>query len=282
MTIIERIEQQFEHLSPGQKNVAHYIQTHVRDVALLSAQKIAAQAGVSEATVHRLALALSYSGYSGMRKDLQAYVLKAAHVVPSQTRPATHEEEPWLKQHFEQEMDNLRQTSGWTSAAQIDTAARMMLEADRIWVAGWRLGLSVTASLAYTLRYLLGNCELIPQGGVAEYAAYMKPGDVLFASGFPRYCPRTLKVIRMAREQGATVIVLTDTSLSPFVKLADLVLLAKSKSGGILDSYVAPLAITNAIVQQISTLDEERIQQNISKMDIALRTFRDQFDWSDQ
>lgn len=281
-TIIERIEQHFESLSPGQKSVAHYIQTHVKEVALQSVQQIAANSGVSEATVHRLAVALSYSGYSVMRKDLQKFVLKEQHTVKSDVRLAIYQDNTWLEKHFEQEIENIRQTMSGTDKAQIESAARMLLGAKRIWVVGWRLGLSVTAFLAYVLRYMLGNSELIPQGGVAEYVSYMEPDDVIFASGFPRYCPRTLKVIRIARERGAKVIAITDSSLSPFAKLSDLVLLGSCKSEGLLESYTASLSVVNAIINEIAYLDKERIQHNIEKMDISLREFRDRFDWTDR
>jgi len=158
----------------------------------------------------------------------------------------------------------------------------MLLDADRIWIAGWRMGLSVTSFFSFVLKYMLGNCELIPQGGVAEYASYIKPGDLVFACGFPRYCSRTLKVAALAKEQGTKVIALTDSGLSPFAKLADTTLLAACKSTGFLDSYTAALSIVNALINEISHLEKERVKANIEKMEVMFKQFQDNFEWTNR
>lgn len=278
-TIYEKIQRHFEQLSPGQKKVAHYLQSHLEDAALHPASKIAAKAGVSEATVHRLAQALAYSGFSDMHQDLQRFVLKDQRAVKNFIHSTSTHEETWLEKHFTQELQNIRETMLQVDKEQIYQTARLLLAADRIWIAGWRMGLSVTSFLSFVLKYMLGNCELIPQGGVAEYASYISSNDVVFACGFPRYCPRTLKVSRLAKEQGTQVIALTDSSLSPFAKLADLTLLARNESTGFLDSYTASLSVVNAIINEISYLDKERVQGNIERMETMLKQFQDHFEW---
>ncbi|WP_080834347.1 MurR/RpiR family transcriptional regulator [Cohnella massiliensis] len=278
-TILERIQETFDVLSPGQKRAAHYIQSHIQDAALQSAQKIAEKSGVSEATVHRLAQALSYSGFSDMHQELQQFVIKDQRAVYNFMQSTTRQEESWLEKHFAQEMQNIRETMQQTDKARIHQAARLLLDADRIWIAGWRLGLSVTAFFQFVLKYMLGNCELIPQGGVAEYATYIRSGDVVFVSGFPRYCSKTLKVSKLAKEQEARVIALTDSSLSPFAKLADLTLLAECKSTGFLDSYTAPLSVVGAIINEISYLEKDRVKRHLEKMELMFKEFQDSFEW---
>lgn len=282
LTIEERIEEQFDALSVAQKKVAHYIQANMQDAVMESAQKIADKSGVSEATVHRLAQALDYSGFSGLLQDLRRHVLKDQRAVNNFLHSTSRQEDSWIEKHFVQEIENVRETMSWTDKAHIHEAARMLLAADRIWIAGWRMGLSVTSFFSFVLKYMLGNCELIPQGGVAEYASYIKPGDVVFACGFPRYCSRTLKVAVLAKEQGTKVIALTDSGLSPFAKLADLSLLAACKSTGFLDSYTAPLSVVNALINEISHLEKERVKLNIEKMEVMFKAFQDNFEWTNR
>lgn len=277
--IEERIGEQFESLSLSQKKVAHYIQSHLREAALQSAQRIAEKSGVSEATVHRLAQALAYSSFSEMHQDLRQLVIHDRRAVHNFIQSTSRQEESWLEKHFNQEAENIRQTMLQLEQGHIHEAARLLLQADRIWVVGWRMGLSVTAFFSFVMKYMLGNCELIPQGGVAEYAPYIKPGDVVFACGFPRYCSRTLKLSRLAKEQQAQLMVLTDSGLSPFAKLADLVLLAECKSTGFLDSYTASLSVVNAIINEISYLDKDRVQGNLERMEFMFKEFQDSFEW---
>ncbi|RRJ66822.1 MurR/RpiR family transcriptional regulator [Paenibacillus oralis] len=278
-TIEERIREQFEALSPGQKRVAHYVESHLREAALQSAQRIAEKSGVSEATVHRLAQALSYSSFSDMHQDLQRMVIQDQRAVHNFIQSTSRQEESWLEKHFAQEVQNIRQTMLQVDKAQIHEAASLLLHADRIWVAGWRMGLSVTAFFSFVMKYMLGNCELIPQGSVAEYASYIKPGDVVFACGFPRYCSKTLKLSKLAKEQEAKVIALTDSGLSPFAKLADLTLLAECKSTGFLDSYTASLSVANAIINEISYLEKGGVGRNLERMELMFKEFQDSFEW---
>ncbi|MFB6475657.1 MULTISPECIES: MurR/RpiR family transcriptional regulator [unclassified Paenibacillus] len=277
--IEDKIAEQFENLSLGKKKVAHYIQSNLREAALQSAQRIAEKSDVSEATVHRLAQALSYSSFSEMQQDLRRIVIQDQRAVHNFIQSTNRQEHSWLEKHFTQEAENIRQTMMQVDRAQIHEAASLLLQADRVWVAGWRMGLSVTSFFSFVMKYMLGNCELIPQGGVAEYVSYIKPGDVVFACGYPRYCSRTLKLSRLAKEQQAKLIVLTDSGLSPFAKLADLVLLAECKSNGFLDSYTAPLAVVNAIINEISYLEKERVQGNLERMELMLNEFQDSFEW---
>lgn len=281
-TITEKIEAQFDTLSVAQKKVAHYIQSNMQDAVMLSAQKIAGKSGVSEATVHRLAQALAYPNFSGMLQDLRGHVLKDQRAVKNFVYTTSHQEDSWIEKHFVQEIENLRETMAWTDKADVHQAARMLLDADRIWIAGWRMGLSVTSFFSFVLKYMLGNCELIPQGGVAEYAAYIQPGDLVFVCGFPRYCSRTLKVAALAKEQGTKVIALTDSGLSPFAKLADLTLYAACRSTGFLDSYTASLSVVNALINEISHLEKERVKINIEKMEVMFKAFQDNFEWTNR
>lgn len=278
-TVMERIKENFESLSASQKKVAHYLQKNVREAVLQSASKIASESGVSEATVHRLAHALSYDGFSDMHHDLQQYVLKDQRAVRNFIDTTSKHEDSWLEKHFMQEIDNLRETMEGCNKALIHQAAITILQADRIWIAGWRMGLSITAFLQFVLKYMLGNCEMIPQGGVAEYATYVKADDVLLACGFPRYCSRTLKLATLAKEQGTKVIVFTDSELSPFAKLADVSLLAASKSKGFLDSYTASLSVVNAIINEIAYVEKERVKAHIEKTEMMFGKFQDHFEW---
>lgn len=126
-----------------------------------------------------------------MHQDLQRLIIKDQRAVHNFIQSTSQHEESWLEKHFAQEAQNIRQTMLQVTKAQIHEAARLLLDADRIWVAGWRMGLSVTSFFTFVLKYMLGNCELISQGSVAEYAAYIKPGDVVFACGFfPDIAPR--------------------------------------------------------------------------------------------
>lgn len=280
MNIQEKIQNIFDHLSPSQKKVAFLINQDIKSIAFVSAKKIGDMAEVSEATVHRFSQALGYGSFSEMQAEIQSLFLNNRALVRLEVSTRNMKDQSWLEKHYMTEMESIKATSALGQEQEIHEAAKMLLKSERIFVAGWRAGLAITAPFSYILKYMLGNSRLIPQGELAEHAASIGCGDLLFVGGFPRYCMRTLKIAEMAKQSGAVIIALTDSQLSPFVKKADVCLYAHTYSEGFLDSYVAPLAVMNAIIREISYLDKERVKENMTRMEKMFSVFEEAFSWN--
>lgn len=280
MNIQQKIESIFETLTPGQKKVAYLILRDIKEVAFCSAKMIGEKALVSEATVHRFAQSLGYDSFSSMQTAIQELFLKDRTVTRLQMSMQTKHSSSWLEKHYLTEMENLKETLALNQDQELLQAAQMLIDAKRIYVAGWRAGLAITSPLSYLLHYMLGNTRLIEQGQAAEYASSFQEGDVLIASGFPRYCTRTLALVEVAKKARADVIVITDGTLSPFVKPAAVVLYAYTYSQGFVDSYVAPLAVVNALILALSRLAPERVERNLVRMEDMFRLFEEEFTWN--
>jgi DNA-binding MurR/RpiR family transcriptional regulator len=277
--INKRIKERFAELSSSQKKVAHYLLENMEEVMLVSANQIALQAGVSEATVHRLARELGYDSYRTMKQAIHEFIKKDYRSVRNLVSTTTLKRDQWLEQHFVQEAENILHTSKGISESEINIAAQALLRAPNIWIAGWRMALSVTTYLQFILKYMLGNSSLIPQGETAEYAAYFKEEDVVFVCSFPRYDQKVLQIAKVAQDRGAYVIGLSDSTVAPIKAYTNLCLLAKCKSKSFLDSYTAAVSVINAIVSAISYLDETRVQSNIQQVEENFVTFQQKYDW---
>ncbi|MEQ6388023.1 MurR/RpiR family transcriptional regulator [Bacillaceae bacterium S4-13-58] len=280
MTLInDRIKATFDSLSTSQKKVAYYILENIEEAALVSAQKIANESKVSEATVHRLAQALEYDSFSEMKHDIQLFIRGSHRAVNNFISTTTLPQDSWLEKHFQQETANIIHTSQGITKKEITEAAQAFLQANHIWIAGWRMGLGVTSHLQFALKYMLGNSALISQGMEAEFTAYITEKDCLFICAFPRYDTQIIKIAKLAKQKGAYVIALTDSPLAPVCAHADLSLFAKNKSKGFLDSYTAALSVCNAIINEISYIGGERIKTNIENMESYFQTFSHIHDW---
>ncbi len=58
-------------LTPTQRRIAQSLVQHAPSVAYLSAAEVAGLAGVSQPSVTRFAMALGYSGYPALRRELR-------------------------------------------------------------------------------------------------------------------------------------------------------------------------------------------------------------------
>ncbi|MHB1653328.1 MAG: MurR/RpiR family transcriptional regulator [Desulfitobacteriaceae bacterium] len=274
LDIEEVIDLKFPTLSQGQKKVAAEIRRDLAGLAFLSAARIGNLAGVSEATVHRLASSLSFNSFSEMQEQMKANFIENRTIVrlrsstDSRRGTAFHPDRVLAT-----DIDNLRRTSGFAQSARIWEAAHLLETVDRIFVAGWKASIAVSGFLAYSLNFMLGKALLLQEGELAERVAYMAEDTLLIIVGFPRYSTITLKIAELARNVGAKIIVITDTPISPFCRFADVNLFAATASDGFLDSYTAPLALSNSLVQAVSHLQKERVLANLEKVEKGLKVF---------
>ncbi|MET3698773.1 RpiR family transcriptional regulator [Bacillus oleivorans] len=272
--IHEQIKEKFNTLSSAQKNVAHYIFENMEEAVVSSAQKIAEKSNVSEATVHRFAQALQFENFMEMKKEMIQFLHYNRRAVNNLLLTTAAKPDSWLEQHFLQEAENIVSTSKEISQMDIQRAAELLLSARRIWIGGWRMGLSITSFMQFVLNYMLGNCSMIPQGEAAEYTSYFQKGDLVLLSAFPRYDSLTLKIAELAKAKGVSVIGLTDSSLSPICKFTTIHFFAKTKSNSFLDSYTAALSICNAIINEVAYIGGERIKFNINHVEEHFEKFK--------
>ncbi|API93285.1 hypothetical protein J32TS6_11230 [Virgibacillus pantothenticus] len=267
------IHEKYDQLSEAQRKVARYMLKNMEEVVVLSAQKIATLSDVSEATVHRFAQTLGYSSFIELKQAIHATVRNNQRALNNLLTTTAEKPDSWLEKHFLQEADNIAYTSKTVKESDIQAAAEKLLQARHIWIAGWRLGLSITTYMRFVFSYMLGNSTLIPQGEAAEYSAHFKKADVLIASVFPRYDRKTLQIIKLAKDKEVQIIILTDSSLCPACKYADITLFVRTKSKGFLDSYTAALSVCQAIVNEISYLGGDRIKENIKQIEAYYPAF---------
>ena len=93
------------------------------------------------------------------------------------------------------------------------------------------------------------------------------PEDVVIGISFPRYSTRTVRGMEFARDQGATVVAITDSELSPLYDTAELRLLAKSDMASFVDSLVAPLSIINALIVAVGRKRAAEVTETFERLE---------------
>ena len=92
-------------------------------------------------------------------------------------------------------------------------------------------------------------------------------GDVVIGISFPRYSTRSVRALEFARDQGATVVALTDSELSPLYDTANYRLLAKSDMASFADSLVAPLSVINALIVAVGRKKSDEVTATFRRLE---------------
>ncbi len=269
--ILSRINDNMKNFSKGQKRIAEFIAEQYDKAAYITALKLGKSVGVSESTVVRFARELGYDGYPDMQKALRAIIctqLTAAQRVGVATDRIG--ENDILKSVLDADMENIRLSLNEIDRVEFAKIADAIVDAKRVYILGVRSSAALASFLSFYLNLISPNVRHVQTSTASELFEQIfriEKDDVLIAISFPRYSTRTLKAIDYAKNQGATVIGITDSSSSPIAEAADMSLVAKSDMVSFVDSLVAPLSVINALMVAISMKKKSEVVDSFEKLE---------------
>ena len=257
--------------SKGQKRIARYITESYDKAAFMTANRLGKTVGVSESTVVRFALELGYDGYPELQRAVQELVrAKLTSNQRIQISDLRYGDGDILDSVLTADIGKIKYTLENIDRASFHAAVEAMANAKRIFIIGARSSASLASFFNFNLRLISDNVTMIQtysRGEVCEQSLDIGPGDVIFAISFPRYSTNVINAVTYAHAQNATVIALTDSTMSPIAKNAQYILAAQSDMVSYVDSLVAPLSILNAILVAITKTQKERVTARFDKLE---------------
>jgi DNA-binding MurR/RpiR family transcriptional regulator len=257
--------------SKGQRRIATYITESYDKAAFMTANRLGKVVGVSESTVVRFAMELGFDGYPGMQKAMQEMVVN--RLTASQRIEVANDrigDQDVVSMVLQSDADKLRQTGETVDRGEFQAAVNAILNAKRVYILGVRSAATLAGFLGYYLNYMFRDVHVVTASGASEMfekIVGVGPDDVVIAFSFPRYSTTTAKGAQYCRSTGATVIGMTDSRLSPLGQNCDHVLLVKSDMVSLVDSLVAPLSVTNALIVAIAARREKELSKTFDNLE---------------
>ncbi len=267
--LLTRINQTGRKLSKGQKRIAEYIVNHYDKAAFMTASRLGEKVEVSESTVVRFAIALGYDGYPALQKALQEMIRNRLTAVQRVEMTGDMSETMALSTVLKADVQNIRQTIEDMDESMFLGALDLISKSGRIYIVGVRSSAPLAQFLGYYMNFIMDNVQVITSGvsEVMEQIARVGKGDLLIGISFPRYSRRTIEAMHYAKEQGASVLSITDTPISPLGQASDVCLTARSDMASFVDSLVAPLSLINALIVALSLRHRDQVSAYFSKME---------------
>lgn len=269
--ILSVLEEKHSTFSKGQRRIAAYITESYDKAAFMTASRLGKTVGVSESTVVRFAVELGYDGYPEMQKSMQEMVMNRLTAVQrigvANDRIGNQDV---LVKVLQADAEKIRQTAETVNHNDFQTAVDRILLARRIYVIGVRSVAPLADFAGYYLNYMFEDVRVITVSGAGEMFENLvgiSPDDVVIAFSFPRYSSATLKAAQYCREIGATVIGITNSTLSPLAQNSDYVLIAKSDMVSLVDSLVAPFSVVNALLVALASAREKEVQKSLETLE---------------
>jgi DNA-binding MurR/RpiR family transcriptional regulator len=259
--VSDLLREGFDSFSRSQKAVARYIIDHLEEVGYLSAEELGRKGSTSSSTVVRFAQSLGFPGYPELQKAARdEYRLGAT------ARPVVHDdqlgfaiEEDVLTRSLKTDALSLEETISKNTLERFNRAARHVAEASQVLVIGLHEASIVALHASYVLELLGIPCVAATESGESNVARLSRlgEGDVLLAIGFRRAHSVTISFVDKAMEQGATVIIITDNSLSELAGRGTVTLYADIDSTFFAHSLVGPVSLVSALAAAVYSQDRD-------------------------
>jgi DNA-binding MurR/RpiR family transcriptional regulator len=252
-----RLRAGFDGLSPQLREAARWVIDPPDDVALLSTREQARRAGVTPATMTRLAQRLGLSGYDGVRKLYadavrrrpDSYRGRAEELLVRRDREG---DAALVQDIFAAQAQHLQNLSMPAAVDRFTAAADAIASANQVFC----LGLRSSFSIAYVFHYvrsLFGASSVLVDGTGATGIDVLRSigrGDILLAISVKPYVRQTIEATKFAKERGALIVAVTDSELSPLVRLASRVILVRTET----PSFFHTMAPAFAAVECLAAL----------------------------
>lgn len=269
--LLKEIEDSIPKFSKSQKIISKYILENYDKAAYMTASKLGATVSVSESTVVRFALELGFEGYPEFQHSLQEIV--RIRLTSFQRMDVTNSligDGDVLTKVLNSDIDKIKRTIEEIDRKAFEKSVDALVNAKSIYVIGLGSSASLASSLNHSLRMIFDNVKLLEASSADEIFAQImniSKGDVIIAISFPRYSRKLITAVNYAKDSGATVIALTDSTASPIAAFADNLLVARSDMASFADSLIAPLSVINALVVAVSRKKQDELRVRLHQLE---------------
>ncbi len=269
--ILATIQSQMDTFSKSQKRIGRFILDNYDKAAFMTAAKLGQTVKTSESTVVRFAAELGFDGYPAMQKALQELIrgklTTVQRIEVSYDRLGTQDVPEKV---IQSDIEKLRMSLAELDREDFTAAVDAIVKARRIYILGVRSSAALSDFVSFYFKLIFDNVWQVQTSLASEMFEQMLrvgPDDVVIGISFPRYSTRCVRAMEFARDQGATVIAITDSKLSPLYDTSDYRLLAKSDMASFVDSLVAPLSIINALIVAVGRKKSGDVTATFEKLE---------------
>jgi DNA-binding MurR/RpiR family transcriptional regulator len=238
-------------LSPQLRRAARYLAAHPDHAAVQSMRMLAGAAGVTPATMVRLAQALGLAGYPELKQRFVARLVPALpYAAKAEALQQAGDAATIYERSFAAQNANLEATRLANGAAVLEAAAAALEGARRVWIAGFRGLYPIAFHAHYVWGFFRSDLFLAASpGGMLDNAMFgVGRDDALLVMSVTPYSRDALRAAEMAAEARATIVALTDGTTSPLARQADHLLVCATDTPSFFHSLTAASATIETLL----------------------------------
>ena len=270
--VLERLTDEWDALTPEAQKAARYVLENPNDVGVSTVREIAEAAKVKPNTFVRMARQVGFEGYEDFRAPFRDAIRQGTVSFPDRAR--------WLQDirksgdlgglyadMAEAAIRNVEDTFAGIDAEELKLAAEAIWASRQVFT----LGVGVNNANARNFTYLastgMTQFHAIPRPGstAVDDLAWADSRDVLIAMSMRPYRTEVIAALEVAREQGMTIIGLSDSPASPIIRAADHGFVVAVDTPQFFPSSVSAIALLETLLSFVIAVASEEIVERVEK-----------------
>lgn len=277
-TILERISNEYYHLTTAERKVADYVVAHQRDTQFMSISDLAEACGVAEATVSRFCRRLNYKGYNAFKLAVANTTAQRPGELFLSGEISVEDSVPDLCQKlYSTEMEALSQTLAMIHPENILAAADILCRAKRVLCMGQGGSMIMAAEAAHLFSTAMPGFIPVSDSHLQLIAATtLTAKDAVLFFSYSGATRELMDLLDVVRERGAQVILVTHFPKSPAAGLADVILQCGANEGplqlGSVPARMAQLFLVDVLFTEVCRRNETAAKEIRERVADALST----------
>jgi DNA-binding MurR/RpiR family transcriptional regulator len=268
--VITDITNKLDSLTPKSQTLGNYIMQNPSKVVFMTTKELAETCEVSEATVVRFVASIGYHGYSEFQQALKDFV-NTGMSLPERVNMKGIKEPGLDRLHrgILEELNNLKYMYETIDVEKMNQFVEYLNERENVFVTGSRL--------SYTFAYYLGWSRTKIRKGIhilkgsdstsIDFLTNAPENSLVILTAATRYPNELIKLSKLVRRLGHTLLVLTDSSISPVIQFANLSLVVPSRSIPFIGNVSNMLCVIQYIVQELASRKGESLQKHQEQLE---------------
>lgn len=272
MTILERLAGELDSLTPETRKAATYVLENPNDIGVSSIREIARAANVKPNTLVRMARQVGFEGYEDFREPFREEIRRGAVSFPDRARwlqsIRAHGELGGLYADMVGAMiRNIEETFAGIDAERLRVASEAIWDARQVFT----LGVGVNNANARNFTYLASTgmvqFHAIPRPGstAADDLAWADQRDIVIAITCKPYRSEVIEGLAIARDQGLTIIGISDSPASPVITGADHGFVVAADTPQFFPSSVSTIALLETLLSFVIASASPEIVQRVER-----------------
>ncbi len=272
LSVLHRLADELTDLTPEAQKAATYVLENPRDVGVSTVREIAEAASVTPNTIVRMARQVGFRGYDDFRAPFRDAIRDGAADFPDRAR--------WLQEvrksgslgglyadMVQSALRNMEASFAGISIEQLIAAATAIWESRNVFTLGVGLQNSNARNFTYLASTGMVQFHAIPRAGSTpvDDLAWADKRDVLIAITCKPYRKEVVEAVRIAGEQGVTIIGISDSPASPIIRNADHGFNVSVDTPQFFPSSVSIIALLETLLSMVVSVASEEIVDRVEK-----------------